>query len=352
MSDYAESNASENDRGNQLKLSATSTNHLYFYTEPSLNCLLIPISISADCEGIKFREQFLWNAFENLYTPKYLLELTMSDYNCNMPVLNNACLSQFVQQISDPTDHPFMKTTKESEEPRYIPITIDQHHCSLHIRDEFYWCLDSEVSIEDFTYVYCTDLGLGTVWESLIAFTIYDQIYYGLQQDEIVNHIPQQTAKFPTFHYLDDQQIHKRLIKTTRRRRRKYDYYQPSFVAKNWRIDQSHTLEKPPNLVYDEVEVDKETLEMLNEADTMVVESKAPKHHRGFGASARVFNLDGNEQVSEFRRNWKCNWCLLSGVFTPTMRRGPNGPRTLCNACGIFWAKKKTLPKERYHENK
>eukprot|EP00835_Amoeboradix_gromovi_P002735 NODE_161_length_16629_cov_0.427344.p2 type:complete len:451 gc:universal NODE_161_length_16629_cov_0.427344:5043-3691(-) len=331
MSDYAESNTSEGDRINpQLKLSARKTNHLYFYTEPALNCLLIPISISADCEGIKFREQFLWNAFENLYTPKYLLEVTMSDYNCSMPVLSNACLSQFVQQISDPTDHPLMNV-QESEEDRFIPIIIDLNHSSLHIRDEFYWDLESTVSVEDFTYIYCTELGLGTTWECLVAFTIYDQIYYSLQQDEIVNHIPQQNIKFPSFHYLDDSQIQKRLTKTSRRRRRKYDYYQPSYMAKNWKLDPNHTLEKPPNSYYDEIKVDKETLDLLNQADSMVVESKAPKYHRGFGASARVFNIDGTKQVSEFRKSWKCNWCLLSGLFTPTMRKGPHGPRTLCN---------------------
>ncbi|MCH84406.1 GATA transcription factor 24-like, partial [Trifolium medium] len=28
---------------------------------------------------------------------------------------------------------------------------------------------------------------------------------------------------------------------------------------------------------------------------------------------------------------------------TPAMRRGPAGPRTLCNACGLMWANKGTL---------
>uniref|UniRef100_A0A0A9DWA9 GATA-type domain-containing protein n=1 Tax=Arundo donax TaxID=35708 RepID=A0A0A9DWA9_ARUDO len=29
--------------------------------------------------------------------------------------------------------------------------------------------------------------------------------------------------------------------------------------------------------------------------------------------------------------------------MTPAMRRGPAGPRTLCNACGLMWANKGTL---------
>ncbi|XP_028082293.1 GATA transcription factor 25-like [Camellia sinensis] len=35
-----------------------------------------------------------------------------------------------------------------------------------------------------------------------------------------------------------------------------------------------------------------------------------------------------------------CTHCGTSSKSTPMMRRGPDGPRTLCNACGLFWANK------------
>lgn len=38
-----------------------------------------------------------------------------------------------------------------------------------------------------------------------------------------------------------------------------------------------------------------------------------------------------------------CMHCGTSSKSTPMMRRGPAGPRTLCNACGLFWANKGTL---------
>lgn len=38
-----------------------------------------------------------------------------------------------------------------------------------------------------------------------------------------------------------------------------------------------------------------------------------------------------------------CTHCGISSKSTPMMRRGPNGPRTLCNACGLVWANKGTL---------
>ncbi|XP_073014350.1 GATA transcription factor 20-like [Typha latifolia] len=38
-----------------------------------------------------------------------------------------------------------------------------------------------------------------------------------------------------------------------------------------------------------------------------------------------------------------CLHCGISRDSTPMMRRGPSGPRTLCNACGLMWANKRIL---------
>lgn len=38
-----------------------------------------------------------------------------------------------------------------------------------------------------------------------------------------------------------------------------------------------------------------------------------------------------------------CQHCGINEKLTPAMRRGPAGPRTLCNACGLMWANKGTL---------
>ncbi|XP_058068125.1 GATA transcription factor 17-like isoform X2 [Magnolia sinica] len=39
-------------------------------------------------------------------------------------------------------------------------------------------------------------------------------------------------------------------------------------------------------------------------------------------------------------RATECHHCGISNKSTPMMRRGPDGPRTLCNACGLKWANK------------
>ncbi|CAA0827078.1 GATA transcription factor 25 [Striga hermonthica] len=36
----------------------------------------------------------------------------------------------------------------------------------------------------------------------------------------------------------------------------------------------------------------------------------------------------------------QCGHCGIRAGETPMMRRGPSGPKTLCNACGLHWASK------------
>nr|ACU17819.1 unknown [Glycine max] len=56
--------------------------------------------------------------------------------------------------------------------------------------------------------------------------------------------------------------------------------------------------------------------------------------------SVQSSGQDGTSHSESVRR---CHHCGVSENNTPAMRRGPAGPRTLCNACGLMWANKGTL---------
>ncbi|CAL5204573.1 unnamed protein product [Lathyrus oleraceus] len=63
----------------------------------------------------------------------------------------------------------------------------------------------------------------------------------------------------------------------------------------------------------------------------------AERMHREKGQFASVKPSPGSS-------NWRrCKHCGVNENNTPAMRRGPDGPRTLCNACGLMWANKGTL---------
>ncbi|XP_052175766.1 GATA transcription factor 28-like [Diospyros lotus] len=72
--------------------------------------------------------------------------------------------------------------------------------------------------------------------------------------------------------------------------------------------------------------------------------SSKPNHDGSASAvtswdSNQSWGLDGGSQQQEII----CRHCGISEKSTPMMRRGPEGPRTLCNACGLMWANKGTL---------
>ncbi|KAL8131047.1 hypothetical protein AgCh_007107 [Apium graveolens] len=59
--------------------------------------------------------------------------------------------------------------------------------------------------------------------------------------------------------------------------------------------------------------------------------------------SERISPQGDGARHSEALNLRRCHHCGVSESSTPAMRRGPAGPRTLCNACGLMWANKGTL---------
>ncbi|XVE49456.1 hypothetical protein DITRI_Ditri01bG0084100 [Diplodiscus trichospermus] len=51
----------------------------------------------------------------------------------------------------------------------------------------------------------------------------------------------------------------------------------------------------------------------------------------------------GTHSPGQDEQETLCTNCGISSKSTPMMRRGPAGPRTLCNACGLKWANKGVL---------
>ncbi|WOL18302.1 GATA transcription factor 20 [Canna indica] len=80
------------------------------------------------------------------------------------------------------------------------------------------------------------------------------------------------------------------------------------------------------------------------------------QRNRGQFTSSKSKTEDcaGGATTSDANQNWGspenktpaasvCHHCGISAKSTPMMRRGPDGPRTLCNACGLVWANKGTM---------
>ncbi|KAJ1921062.1 Chromatin structure remodeling complex protein sfh1 [Mycoemilia scoparia] len=62
--------------------------------------------------------------------------------------------------------------------------------------------------------------------------------------------------------------------------------------------------------------------------------------------ATRQFNA---RVTNEDTKDWTCNHCGIDILRTPIQRAGPDGPKTLCNACGLAWQVRdqKALPEHR-----
>ncbi|OAY45210.1 GATA transcription factor 28 isoform X2 [Manihot esculenta] len=63
----------------------------------------------------------------------------------------------------------------------------------------------------------------------------------------------------------------------------------------------------------------------------------------GAGAASSGWNVTQGSGQDDSMLETSCTHCGTSSKSTPMMRRGPAGPRTLCNACGLKWANKGIL---------
>uniref|UniRef100_A0A2N9GTV6 CCT domain-containing protein n=1 Tax=Fagus sylvatica TaxID=28930 RepID=A0A2N9GTV6_FAGSY len=58
------------------------------------------------------------------------------------------------------------------------------------------------------------------------------------------------------------------------------------------------------------------------------------------GPDSSVYSAMQGSGQDDSMQETSCTHCGISSKSTPMMRRGPAGPRTLCNACGLKWANK------------
>ncbi|XP_041011746.1 GATA transcription factor 24-like [Juglans microcarpa x Juglans regia] len=61
------------------------------------------------------------------------------------------------------------------------------------------------------------------------------------------------------------------------------------------------------------------------------------------GSDSSVYGATQGPGQDDSMQETSCTHCGISSKSTPMMRRGPTGPRTLCNACGLKWANKGVL---------
>eukprot|EP00232_Nephroselmis_pyriformis_P025835 CAMPEP_0182855102 /NCGR_PEP_ID=MMETSP0034_2-20130328/1644_1 /TAXON_ID=156128 /ORGANISM="Nephroselmis pyriformis, Strain CCMP717" /LENGTH=363 /DNA_ID=CAMNT_0024986019 /DNA_START=247 /DNA_END=1335 /DNA_ORIENTATION=- len=89
--------------------------------------------------------------------------------------------------------------------------------------------------------------------------------------------------------------------------------------------------------------VRKEVAQRMQRKKGQFASARAPLGEDGLPIPGWEGEVDGAAAEGAAAGDAHCVNCGVNEHDTPMMRRGPAGPRTLCNACGLMWANKQVL---------
>ncbi|KAG9296393.1 hypothetical protein G9A89_014985 [Geosiphon pyriformis] len=295
------------------------------------NEILIPIRLDIDFEHHKLRDTFTWNLNEKIITPENFAEIMCNDLDISVDTYSPMIAESIRTQINDyePTAEKSLK-----QEDNRVTITLDVQVGKMNLRDRFEWDLSSDLTPEEFSRLLTADLGVGGEFAPIIAFNIHEQLLR--HKNEILNDSDTESEPLQSaFRALDE--------------------------AEDWSpVLGTLTTEELEKLVLDKERsfrrLRRETSRFGNSRSRHLRQT-TPRSSSGIRSPAatptrrnknlkqeRVRGERGTKLAPEQLEKWHCDHCRINGRDTPLVRRGPDGGKTLCNACGLYWINKAKLP--------
>jgi chromatin structure-remodeling complex subunit SFH1 len=348
-----------------------------FYTDKQLadqserREILVPVRIEIDLETHRVRDAFIWNLNDELTLPERFAEafcldvdIPVNQYAAGIAASIRAQLDEF-QQLSEMQPDIVQPRPNDSHahvegETRFI-VHIDLQVGNLYLRDKFEWDLYSPMLPEDFARQVVQDLGIGGEFAMLIAHSIREQsfrkwkerIYGDAFEDEGIaasnvygrldmafRSYEQAGEWCPVLEVLTNEEVDRLIMdreRSFRRQRRETSKYvvRAKFTAPMISTFSTIGLHTPVQ----NMSAHASRLGTPQPGMTPMGMGSSRKIKRGEGKST---HLTPGEALG-----WRCQHCGMDARGTVLVRRGPYGPKTLCNSCGLAWQDKGMLPEHR-----
>ncbi|KAJ3217575.1 hypothetical protein HDU67_007647 [Dinochytrium kinnereticum] len=311
---------------------------------------LCPVRLDIEIDGIRIRDNFTWNVQETSITPEKFAEILCEDLNLPLPHANFATqiaraihdhLDEFydhqptIYQVNEQMQDGSMETRYVSWERRVaikLDITID----GVSLVDQFEWDINGSQNPELFADHLVSELGLCPEFRE--------------PEIEKVEKDKERDARFGN---LDSKDI---LTLGQDGRGGKQIEAEELYQIVNFR----ERFELPFLRDYKALNKEDSHLKFSNKMHgipqlSMECDERQGRIRPGLSdtqASAAVAENEGGSATAfDSRRveivkfvTWKCTNCSASPAKTSIIRNGPSGPRTLCDACGIYYARHGSLP--------
>ncbi|EPX72043.1 RSC complex subunit Sfh1 [Schizosaccharomyces octosporus yFS286] len=318
---------------------ATKTRHTYF-TDEQLRCaaeerdVYVPIRLDIELTNdFRLRDTFLWNMNEQVMTPDTFAHILCTDLDIPVNSFGPQISSSIRTQIEEyaPVAEVPMPQGQEMMVVFNIQLQLSQHSYN----DQVEWNLTSNLTPEDFSTQTCNDLGLAGEFRPEMAHAIHENLLK-LKKDACEGDLPDYDNDSVPGAMAGPRQdmatmgaLWQPTLETVSLEEAKRNETNKENMVRQWRRDASKFGGNAADV----------SAERWRAAATGSMVAQAATTNL---PSASV--SDAQTLLDQERPRWKCRWCNVLGTGTFCVRRGPEGNKSLCNACGVAYARTGQLP--------
>ncbi|KAJ2852318.1 Chromatin structure remodeling complex protein sfh1 [Coemansia brasiliensis] len=323
--------------------------------------VLVPIRLELEVGDYRLHDVFVWNANERVITPEQFAAIYCADLA--LPTGGRMGAQEHIAQLirQQMAEHVAADDWEFSGEELRVNLNLEVQVGPHVLRDRIEWDILEPLGSrpEDFARTLCRDLGLGGEYAPLVAHRIREEVArlhkdlaeagdaHWLRQppvDSVYRPINVAESWGPSIEIMSAEELDKlwmhrertyrRMRRSERGATRTFNFMPPELVPQD--VSSATAVGVVPG-----ISPSFYTHRLASAGDAPSSGASSPQLSRR-STSTRVPGTPTRSTTPRVYnkvdvKNWECQHCGCDSSATPIQRQGPNGPKTLCNACGIAW---------------
>ncbi|KAJ1935523.1 Chromatin structure remodeling complex protein sfh1 [Linderina macrospora] len=335
--------------------------------------LLVPIRIELEVGDFRLHDVFVWNAKEPIVTPEHFAAIYCADIA--LPADGKASAQIHIAQLirQQVAEYVTVDSADVSASELRVMLNLEIQIGAHVLRDRVEWDILEPLGAkpEEFAKSLCRDLGLGGEYPPLVAHRVREEIArlqkelaevgdaHWLRQhpiDSAFRPAEMANAWGPSVEILSAEELdrmwmhkersYRRMRRSERGHIRSFNFLPPEALPHEPGVAPTVLAPSINPAYYAQAALSTSAVDAALAPHTTASPNGRRSHHSTIriqtgtstsqqGTPSRVSTPRQHTRVD--LSNWECQHCGCDSSGTPIPRQGPNGPKTLCNACGIAW---------------
>ncbi|KAJ1989871.1 Chromatin structure remodeling complex protein sfh1 [Coemansia spiralis] len=332
--------------------------------------MLVPIRVEMEVGDHRLHDVFVWNAKERVITPEQFAAIYCADLS--LPTGGRTGAQEHIAQLirQQVAEHVAASEWDFSGSELRVNLNLEVQVGPHVLRDRIEWDLLEPLGSkpEEFARTLCKDLGLGGEYPPLVAHRVREEIgrlhkelseagdaHWLRQQpiDTVFRPINMAEAWGPSIEILSAEDLdrmwmhkersYRRQRRSDRTHTRTFNFLPPELVSREPAAVAGGSAVPGISLAfYTQAVPLTPTSAVAGASDGAGSGASTPHPTRRTNSGSRIPRTPTRSTTPRVYSKvdvgtWECEHCGCDSSVTPIQRLGPNGPKTLCNACGIAW---------------